>query len=206
MQQTRVIAYIDGFNLYFGLREKGWKRYYWLNVFNLCSNLLVANQTLVEAKYFTARITRPEDKVRRQSTYLDALKTLEPALKIIEGVYLSNIYKCNNCGHEHIDSKEKMTDINITTEMISDLLEDKFDAALLISADSDLVPLIKLVKKINKHKRVIVGFPPSRYSGAIERAADHSFPIYRSTFSKSVFAPVVIDKNGYKLSKPMEWS
>ena len=25
----RVIAYIDGFNLYFGLKSKGWKRYYW---------------------------------------------------------------------------------------------------------------------------------------------------------------------------------
>ena len=28
----RLIAYIDGFNLYFGLKEKGWKRYYWLDM------------------------------------------------------------------------------------------------------------------------------------------------------------------------------
>jgi len=27
----RVIAYVDGFNLYFGLKSKGWRRYYWLN-------------------------------------------------------------------------------------------------------------------------------------------------------------------------------
>lgn len=27
----RVIAYVDGYNLYYGLRAKGWKRYYWLN-------------------------------------------------------------------------------------------------------------------------------------------------------------------------------
>jgi hypothetical protein len=27
-----VIAYIDGFNLYHGLREKGWKWAYWLNL------------------------------------------------------------------------------------------------------------------------------------------------------------------------------
>jgi len=86
MQQTRVIAYVDGFNLYFGLKDKGWQRYYWLNILKLCSNLLVANQILIEVKYFTARISSPPGKVRRQSTYLDALKTLEPALKIIEGV------------------------------------------------------------------------------------------------------------------------
>jgi hypothetical protein len=27
-RMKRVIAYIDGFNLCFGLREKGWKRFY----------------------------------------------------------------------------------------------------------------------------------------------------------------------------------
>ena len=35
----RIIAYIDGFNLYFGLRAKGWKRYYWLNLRAMCENL-----------------------------------------------------------------------------------------------------------------------------------------------------------------------
>jgi hypothetical protein len=28
----RVIAYVDGFNLYFGLKSKGWQRYFWLNI------------------------------------------------------------------------------------------------------------------------------------------------------------------------------
>lgn len=28
----RVIAYIDGFNLYFGLKAAKWKRFYWLNL------------------------------------------------------------------------------------------------------------------------------------------------------------------------------
>ena len=28
----RVITYIDGFNLYFGLKSAGWNRFYWLNL------------------------------------------------------------------------------------------------------------------------------------------------------------------------------
>ena len=28
----RVIVYVDGFNLYYGLRSKGWKRFYWLDI------------------------------------------------------------------------------------------------------------------------------------------------------------------------------
>jgi hypothetical protein len=28
----RVITYIDEFNLFLGMRQKGWRRYYWLDV------------------------------------------------------------------------------------------------------------------------------------------------------------------------------
>lgn len=28
----RVIAYVDGYNLYYSLRARGWKRFYWLNI------------------------------------------------------------------------------------------------------------------------------------------------------------------------------
>ena len=28
---NRVMGYIDGFNLFFGLRDSGLRRYYWLN-------------------------------------------------------------------------------------------------------------------------------------------------------------------------------
>jgi hypothetical protein len=72
----RVIAYVDGFNLYFGLRSKGWKRYYWLNVQALAQNLLKRGQALVVTKYFTARIAGPPDKQERQSAYIEALETL----------------------------------------------------------------------------------------------------------------------------------
>ena len=32
---SRVILYVDGFNLYFGLRSKGWRKYYWLDLVHL---------------------------------------------------------------------------------------------------------------------------------------------------------------------------
>lgn len=31
-----MIAYVDGFNLYFGLKAAAFKRYYWLDVAALC--------------------------------------------------------------------------------------------------------------------------------------------------------------------------
>jgi hypothetical protein len=40
LMNERVIAYIDGFNLYFGLKSTGWKKFYWLNLQSMVQNLL----------------------------------------------------------------------------------------------------------------------------------------------------------------------
>lgn len=81
----RVVSYVDGFNLYFGLRDAGYQRFLWLNVDELSQRLLRNDQELVATKYFTARISggvpadepkrRAErnDSRKRQATYVDAL-------------------------------------------------------------------------------------------------------------------------------------
>jgi hypothetical protein len=56
----RVYAYIDGFNLYFGLKTSGYRRYYWLNVQGLSHRLLLPVQRLDQTKYSPlASPTRP---------------------------------------------------------------------------------------------------------------------------------------------------
>ena len=39
-QMSRVIVYIDGFNLYFALRSKDWRKYYWLDLARLAQTLI----------------------------------------------------------------------------------------------------------------------------------------------------------------------
>jgi|GEM_PF-5569728 len=77
---TRVIAYVDGFNLYFGLKSKGWKRHYWLDLNRLATLLLKPYQTLTTTHYFTSRIRDDGHNIvdmQRQTTYLEALATLQ---------------------------------------------------------------------------------------------------------------------------------
>ena len=105
----RVISYIDGFNLYFGLKEKGWRRLYWLDIEALSSNLLVRNQALVETKYFTSKISAPAGKAQRQAAYLDALQGASGCL-IVYGRYQSSISQCPNCKCSRPQSQEKMTE------------------------------------------------------------------------------------------------
>lgn len=92
----RVIAYVDGFNLYFGLKEKGWKRQYWLDVAELAENLLKPRQQLVGLNYFTARISGTRAKRDRQTAYLEALKEMGKC-HMHFGVYRERSRECKRC-------------------------------------------------------------------------------------------------------------
>ena len=115
-------VYIDGFNLYFGLRSKGWRRYYWADLRRLAENLLRSEQRLVAVRYFSARISaRPgnPNKRKRQATYLEALETL-PDFHTHFGHYLAKPQRCNACGATWDTHEEKMTDVNIAVELLGD--------------------------------------------------------------------------------------
>lgn len=200
----RVIAYIDGFNLYYGLREKGWKKYYWLNLRQVALHLLKPQQILTATRYFTSIVTRPPDKHRRQATFLEALDTL-PDFHVYHGHYLTDRVTCRKCGHTYTTHHEKMTDVNIATELLSDAFADSFDVALLISADSDLVSPIQKVRSLFPQKRIIVVFPPARHSNALKNAAHTSLHLDQSTLARSVFPDQVTKADGYVLRRPPEW-
>jgi uncharacterized LabA/DUF88 family protein len=203
-KRQRVIAYIDGFNLYFGLREARWKRFYWLNVQTLVRHLLKANQELVFTKYFTSRVSEPPEKERRQSIFLEALETLSQ-FRIYYGHYQTNLQRCRKCANEVMIPSEKMTDVNIAVEILSDAYQDKFDVALLVSADSDLTAPVLAIKDLFPKKRIIVAFPPHRHSAHLQRLAHGSLKIGRASLAKSVFPDRVPKAGGFVLRKPDEW-
>ncbi len=200
----RVIAYVDGFNLYFGLKDKGWQRYYWLDIQLLVSNLLKPGQDLILTKYFTARVSSPPDKVKRQSTFIEALQT-RSNFQVYFGHYQLNPRKCHKCGYEDEEPKEKMTDVNIAVELLRDAYEDEYDMALLISADSDLVPPIRAVRELFPEKRTVVAFPPSRYSFALDEISHASLHIGRGKITKSLLPPVIEKPDGTILECPDSW-
>jgi len=200
----RVIAYIDGFNLYFGLKAARWKRFYWLDVQALARNLLKPKQELVFTKYFTSRVSYPREKGLRQSTYLEALETLNE-FRTYYGHYQTNPQHCRSCGKKVMVPSEKMTDVNIAVEMLSDAYQDLFDVALLISADSDLTAPVLAIENLFPDKRVVIAFPPQRHSAQLQRFAHASLPIGRATLAKSVFPDEVAKADGFILRKPGEW-
>jgi uncharacterized LabA/DUF88 family protein len=212
----RAIAYIDGFNLYFGLRDSGLRRCYWLDLAKLSRNLMRAGQQIVLTKYFTARISggtkhdaprrrRALDaKRKRQSDYLEALGTL-PDLRMYEGHYLGKPVTCYKCGSSWRTHEEKMTDVQIATELLLDAFNDRLDMALIVSADSDLVPPIRAVKRQFPRKRIVVALPPGRTSVQLRKIAHASFSVSATTLEASLLPDAVETPGGFVLRRPSEW-
>ena len=200
----RVSVYVDGFNLYYGLCAKRWSRKFkWLDVGKLAENLLLPHQTLVGAHYFTARISGPPKRVKRQTTYLDALETLDTCT-IHYGHFLANWRVCSNCGHRHLVPEEKMTDVNIAVEVLSDAAQNRFDTAILVSGDSDMAPIVERVLQAPLSKRVVVAFPPERVSKKLKGLAP-CYTINRKHLVSSQLPASVIMAAGISLEKPAEW-
>lgn len=203
IKKERVIAYIDGFNLYFGMREAGFDYCRWLNVKKLVENLLQANQELIAVKYYTSRVSNSPDKQKRQSTYIDALESAN--VKIFYGNYQNGTEDCKRCGNVWATAKEKMTDVNIATAIIVDAFKDDYDMAMLISGDSDLNPPIREVHKLFKNKRIFVAFPPKRHNQSLAINAKGSLTIGRKKLVDSQFSEEVKSITGYILKKPTNW-
>jgi len=206
MKSERVIAYIDGFNLYFGLKEKEWYCYYWLDIQKLCRKLLLPQQRLVRVKYFTSRIKKASPaKHKRQSTYIEALQTL-PDVKMYYGKYQLTPYKCRNCEYINEIPEEKMTDVQLGVEVISDAYQDKYDTAFIITGDVDIVPSIEKVRAEFSNKRVIVVFPPKRAADDLRVIASGYLHIDEKLLSESQLPDEIVKTGGYVLKRPKEWT
>jgi len=202
-EKERVIAYIDGFNLYFGIKEAKFEKFKWLDVKAMISKLLNENQTLVEIKYFTSRVSNNPEKQKRQTIYLEALEL--SGVKLFFGHYQTTKISCKSCGSAWANYNEKMTDVNIATQMLVDAYDDKYDMAMLISGDSDLVPPMIEIHKHFNNKRVFVAFPPARQNNTVKIHAKGILTIGRKTLADSQLPETIAKPNGYILKKPREW-
>ena len=205
MSVQRVAVYVDGFNLFYGIRSKGWRHYYWLDPYRLAENLLRADQQLTAVRYFAARILPdPGGRSARQNVYLEALSTLSD-LSIHLGYYVANETECRQCGASWMVHKEKMTDVNIAVELLGDAQDDLFDTALVISGDGDLAGPVTAVRLRHPGKRVVAAFPPDRSSFQLRGVATASFTIGRRALSKSQLPAQVTKSNDHVLERPAEW-
>ncbi|MBN2050617.1 MAG: NYN domain-containing protein [Spirochaetales bacterium] len=206
---NRSIIYIDGFNLYYGALKN--TSYKWLNVEKLFS-LLRQDDDIQKIKYFTALITGNHQD--RQITYLQALKTC----KKVEPIYglfklksiVCQVRNCRYHGNKIFQvPEEKKTDVNIAVHIIDDAYNNLMDRIILVSGDSDLVPALRLVRKLFPHIKISVYIPanvPIRGAARQLRDLSHKHSILPNNLLRlSQFPEELTLSDGSVIHKPIDW-
>ncbi len=203
----KVIFYIDGLNLYNGLKDSNLRKYYWLNLYELAKKLCFPNEKLVNIKYFTSIVSSKfdVDKYYRQTIYIKALRTL-PNLKIFLGRHQRSKTACKKCRLTITKFKEKKTDVNIASQMFEDAYSKNCEIIKLISGDSDLVPICDTIMKIFKNLKLIILFPPERHTERMEKHCTSWRVIFPNVIKKCQFPDVVVNKKGKQFIRPKYWS
>ena len=211
----KTIVYIDGFNLYY--RLKNTPSYKWLNLELLCNFCLESSKhKIIKIKYFTALVKenlQNSSNTTRQQIFLRALRTI-PNLEIILGQFKRRQVKgiLYNENNKQIKDKivaiekweEKETDVNIATHLIEDAYANQniYECAVLISNDTDLrTPLLR-VKKTKKLVGVIS--PYKSVHTDLIRASHFQKVLPDSILEKCRFPKIMKDAQG-TFSCPKKW-
>jgi hypothetical protein len=178
----------------------------------LCEKIL-PDDTVNEIKYFTAKVRgRPNDPDQpvRQQTYFRALRTL-PNLTIIEGTFLTQEVKMPLVtplnGEKFAlvyKTEEKGSDVNIASHLLHDGHLGRYEVAVVISNDSDLVEPIRLVVNDLNHKVGVINpqvKKPKSPSIQLQQTATFFKNIRNEDLASCQFPPEITDKKGiiYKL-------
>jgi uncharacterized LabA/DUF88 family protein len=203
-KKQKVIVYIDGFNFYYGLKSKGWRKYYWLDIVKFAEKLLRSHQQLIEVCYFSAKPTDLQ-KSKRQDAFFQANK-LNPKFNLFLGKYLTKDIRCKYCHKINHSFEEKETDVRIATAMLADVYQKRCDITMLVSADSDLVPPIERIKELAPSHKIIVCFPPNRHSFNLKKWSNgiKTLTEYKM-YEECVLPETITLPDGFLLKRPDKW-
>lgn len=203
--KQRVVVYIDGFNLYHGLRDANLLTSRWLDLHAMSEALLKPHQCLAFVRYFTTRVRNDPAAARRQAVFIDAIQA-RGGVEIDYGHFLTKSRRCHLCGHSWQQSEEKKTDVNIAVRLLNDAYDGAFDVAIVISGDSDLVPPVQSVRSRFPEKGLVVAFPPQRSSSDLRKTAHASFTISKNVIRNNRLPDPVITASGLHLKAPKGWT
>ena len=206
----RAYVYVDGFNMYYRALKGG--PYKWLNLHEVAQCLLNPEDKVKCIRYFTARVSPragDPDAPRRQQILFNALKTL-PTLKIHYGSFLPKIKRRPLVSNpkqfvDVHDTEEKGSDVNLATHLVNDAWHDRFDVALVVSQDTDLVEPMRIVRT-ERHKTVgliwMDGRVPNKNMAGVASFVRH---LKKADLAACQFPDPIHLKNGTTISKPAGW-
>ncbi|MGJ3262050.1 MAG: NYN domain-containing protein [Salinarimonas sp.] len=189
----RVIAYIDGFNLYHAIDDLRRPHLKWLDLWSLCASICGSGETLTAVNFYTALPGWKPAALSRHREYLKALRA--SGVTCILGHFKEKQRSCRRCGSTWLAHEEKETDVAIAVQVVADALTGACERAIIVSADSDLAPALKIIRAYRSSGlSANVVAPPGRLAAARDLAP--IFELTRGRIGKHLLPDSMIDANG----------
>lgn len=162
----RVACYIDGFNLYHALDDLQKPYLKWVDLWSLAQSICRQGETLTKVAYFSAYATWRPDAYSRHREYVKALQSVNVQCHMAR--FSEKTASCRKCKTTWKQHEEKETDVHFSLTLLEDAIDDVFDRAVIISADSDHVPAVRRVRARLPAKQMFAATPPGRHANARE--------------------------------------
>ena len=213
-----VAAYIDGFNLYYGMKSKYRRKYMWLDPVDLIRRLRPKDDVVL-VRYFTALVRNDPAGAQNQLGYLDAIQAHNGSrLDVRMGRFKDRTiracsrcgepYRCG-CGLRYRTHEEKETDVALGAMMVADAALGLSTTSLLVSADTDMRPALQAIRLVVPDQRLYIGMPPgnTRLSQHLLSVGNIGHFFIRESVLRGAQLPVEVRDplSGLTIRRPDKW-
>ena len=202
----RGAVYIDAFNLYHAIDDQGaqFNHLKWSNLWLLAETISKGHANpIVKVCWCTAYRRGDTGKKARHRFYVSALEIC--GVTTLFGHETQEPQSCPGCGEMWETPREKATDINLALSVYEDALDDVYDVAFIVTADTDQAATLAFVKRRFPNKKMVIATPPWRaLSKHLLHLADGKVQITERMLDDCVLPQLV--SNGQKaINRPQEY-
>ncbi|MBI2626513.1 MAG: NYN domain-containing protein [Candidatus Nealsonbacteria bacterium] len=144
-KEERVIIFLDGSNFYHRLKdsELGFKQLLDFD-YRKFAEWLAHGRIMVDCIYYVGLVRKEVGNTKSEKLVRDQQKLFANLQKQGWTVKIGYMMK-----HDK-DYKEKGVDVKLAVDILDMAYRDRYDAAIVVSSDTDLIPAIIRVKEIGK--------------------------------------------------------
>lgn len=144
--KPRVCIYIDGQNLYNAINKRLNFYYSSFSLSEFFDSLVGAHREKIATRYYVGQVKQFNDDPDSKRIYDSQQKTLQKLKS--EGIY-TVLGRIQKIGKQY---REKGVDVKMAIDLVEGFYEDRYDTAIVISADTDLKPVYDMM--IQKGKKL----------------------------------------------------
>lgn len=201
---SKVYVLVDGFNLYHALdTNPAYHPCKWLSLTKLAKCFILGRDALQGVEYFTTLATWDPAKVVRHRLFIKANEA--EGVRVTYGEFKRKQRKCPECKSLIKTFEEKQTDVNIALRLFELAVQDRYDKAIIVSGDTDLIPAVKTVQKTFPGKKIGVVIPIGRASEDLKAQTDFHHRMKVQHILSSRFEDILTLTDGSVLECPECW-